>query len=192
MDAKKRKAALFIGAIVIAVMFVTSYVAFGSNGGASSTTTSIGQAAYPVFGTVNALVTGYGSTLTVFLTNSSVGGALNTTLTNLEANGSIANYLSTPSEFIIYASGSNAYSLQQLFGSTLPANSIRINATEKIMIPQTITLYYYGQAIRTYPNIFNFTISSAALQPIGANTTVNVQALVTSTGQVYNNNLGVT
>lgn len=189
---KRKKMMLLVGSIVIAVMFVTSYAAFGTNGTPSSTTTTIKQNIYPVFGNANAVVTGYGSTMTIFASNNSTATKAGNLLTKLESNGSISNYLTAGNEFIIYASGITAYALQGTLYNSIPGNSITINATEKVRLPASMTLYYYGRPIPTYPSNLNFTISVPVLKQVGTNLTVNVHALVFQNGQVYSNNIQVT
>jgi hypothetical protein len=188
---QRKKTLLFIGAMIVAVMFVTSYAAFGTNGSVPTTSTTIKQATYVVFGSVNAVIIGYGSSLNVALINKSLGNMLNSTLSNLEANSIITNYVPTPGGVVVYAPGNSPYVVQQAFFGSFPANSIAINGTELVKLPQSFTLFYYGTAIRVYPNATNFTVPSQLLKKIGANTTVRVQALTLPNGFVYKNNIQV-
>ncbi len=188
---QRKKTLLFIGAMIVAVMFVTSYAAFGTNGSVPTTSTTIKQATYVVFGSVNAPVIGYGSSLTIGLVNKSLGSMFNSTLANLEANSIITNYVPTPGGVVVYAPGNSPYVVQQAFFGSFPANSIAINGTELVKLPQSFTLFYYGTAIRVYPNATNFTVPSQLLKKIGANTTVRVQALTLPNGFVYKNNIQV-
>ena len=116
---------------------------------------------------------------------------INQTLSNLEANNSINDYIQTSGAFIIYASQLTPYQLQQLFLSKLPANSIALNGTERITIPKIITLYYYGRPISVYTNTTGFTISTAALKPLNATLPVSIEAIVLENGAVYQNNIKV-
>lgn len=187
----RKQLILLAGTIVVAVMFISSYAAFGGNGGQSTTTTSVAQSTLPVFGNANAVVTGYASSLTVSLNDKNASGAVNKTLSELESNGSINDYIQEPSSFIIYAANENPYQIQQLFLSRLPGNSISINSTEKVAIPAILTLYYYGRPVSVYTPVSNFTLSSSLLSPIGSNVVVSVQALVTQAGQLYGDNIQV-
>ncbi len=189
--ANRKKLLFLIGAVVVAVMFISSYAAFGNNSGPGATTTSIKQATLPVFGTANAIVTGYASSLTLIVRQGNATGIINQTLSNLEANNSINDYIQTPGMFVIYASKSTPYQLQQLFLSKLPANSIAINGTERVAIPKIITMYYYGRPISVYTNTTGFIISTAALKPLNSTITVNVEAIVLESGAVYQNNIQV-
>ncbi len=189
---RKKKLTLFIGAIVVGVMFVTSYAAFGSNGSAPTSSTTIRQNTYAVFGSVNAIVTGYGSSLMITLDNKSAGNALNSTLSRLEANNTITNFIPTTGGFLVYATGNFPYTAQETLYGSLPQNSISLNGTEVISTPNAFVLYYYGTAIDVYTNITNFTVPSSLLKPIGYKTKVNVQALVLQDGRVYDSNIQVT
>ncbi len=188
-----RKQLLFlVGAVIVAVMFVSSYAAFGSGGGVSSASTSIKQSTYVVFGSANAVVTGYMNSITLIVKQGNVTGTINQTLSGLEANSSINDYILASGTFVIYASKSNPYQLQQLFLSKLPPNSIAVNATERIAIPNVIALG--PQPLSVYTNMTNFTLSVARLQPLGGNLTVSVQALVFEKGLnwfIYQNNIQV-
>ena len=135
-----------------------------------------------VFGNVNALVTGYSSALNIGLINKSLGNMLNSTLLNLESNNIITNYVPTPGGVVVYAPGNSPYAVQQVFFGSFPVNSITINGTELVKLPGSFTLYYYGTAIRVYPNVTNFTVQSQLLKKIGANTSVRVQASPYRTG----------
>lgn len=189
---KRKKMVLFIGAMVVGVMFVTSYAAFGNNGSTPTSSTTIAQSTYPVFGSANAVITGYGSSLSVTLVNQSASNALNSTLSALESNGTITNFIPTSNGFIVYAQGSAPYTVQQSFQSSLPPNSIALNGSESVSIPKKMVLYYRGTAINVYANITNFSVYVHMLKPTGANISVNVQALVLPDGDVYNNNIQVT
>ncbi len=188
---KRKKMMLFLGAMVVGVMFVTSYAAFGNNGSAPTSSTTITQSTYPVFGSANAVVTGYGSSLSVTLVNQSADNALNSTLSALESNGTITNFIPTSNGFIVYAPGNAPYTVQQAFYSSLPPNSIALNGSESVSIPSRMVLYYYGTAINVYTNITNFSVPAQMLKPTGANVPVSVQALVLPNGNVYNNNIQV-
>ena len=188
---RKRKLALFAGAIVVAIMFLTSYAAFGSNGTAQSTTTSIKQSTYPVFGNANAVVIGYGSSVSVTLIDINASGALNSTLSKLEANSTITNFIPTATGFIVYAPGSAPYTVQEAFGSALPHNAIALNGTESIRIPSSLVLYYYGTETNVHTNTTNFTIPVQELKPTGSNVSVSIRALVLPDGNVYQNNIQV-
>ena len=194
MDKSKRKnVILFIGSMVVAIMFITSYVAFGSNGPVASTTTVKPHNTSVVFGSANAIVEGYQSSLVVTLKQKNDSSALNQTLSGLEANGLIASYSQeTGNIFSIYlAANFSAYQFQQYAANAIPQNALQINATEDVRIPNTLQLYYYGRQLTVYTQITNFTVSGTMLQPVGANVPVKIQALITSNYTVYNSNIQV-
>ncbi|MCL4389471.1 MAG: hypothetical protein M1528_02125 [Candidatus Marsarchaeota archaeon] len=192
MEKDKRKRLLFlIATVALAVMFVTSYAAFGSGSSISTSSTTINQQTIAVFGTSNAVVAGYGSSITLSIINSSIGGKVNSTIAALYSNGSIANYVQLPNGFTLYMANMSAYGLQELFSSTLPRNSVRINASETVKLPPSIKMYYNGNPIFVRSSILNFSLQRSPLLQEGSTVSVNVQALVLLNGSVYNGNIRV-
>ncbi len=191
MDEKRKKTILFIGTVIVAIMFVTSYAAFGNNGIPTTSTTTQRQTTYYSTGTSNAAVTGYGSSISVVLLNKSASNTLNSTISQLEANNTITNFIPTSRGYVLYAPGNAPYVVQQAFLSSLPVNSISLNGSERVVIPNSFILFYYGSAIHVYTNVTNFTVTVSKLSPIGASTRVNIQALVLPNGQIYNNEIQV-
>lgn len=188
---KKRKLILLAGALIVGVMFVTSYAAFGTNGSTQTSSTTVKQTTYPVFGSVNAIVNGYGSSITVTLLDGNASAKLNSTLAGLESNSTVTNFIPTGNGFVVYAPGNDPYAAQQAILAQLPDNSVAIQGTEIVGIPGTFTLYYYGTGIKIYTNITNFTVPAQPLARRGSNISVSVQALVMPNGYVYNKNIVV-
>ncbi len=113
MDKKKIE---LLASIFVAVIFLTSYAAFGSNGSNTTTTTvssNPGQTFYAV-GNVTGAITGYGPALSLTMkcnasAMSNESAMLNDLLANLEANNSISNYYSpTQSQFMIETGNLNS------------------------------------------------------------------------------------
>ncbi len=188
---RKKRYALLLGSIVVAVMFITSYAAFANNGSVPTSTTTIQETTYYVTGQANALVTGYSSTLTVYTSNNSTASQMQSLLSSMESNGSISNYLTAGNQYILYTTGMTPYAAQQAITGSLPANSVAINGTERVQLPQSVSTSYYGKAVTIYPSVLNFTISTPMLLPVGASASVTVHALVLGNGQVYDSNIQV-
>ncbi len=194
METKKEKNFLMlIGALVVGVMFITSYVAFGSNGSAAPATSTVPQKTAVFFGNANAVVTGYGTSMEIFAAHSNASALLNKTLSSYDAQNSIIIQGQLGGTFEIDTLGNlTAYDIQQDLYNSLPPNSIRINAQEFVRLPNTLTMYSYGEGIPVRLSIVNFTVNKSILTPIGSNITVDVQAQILSNGTIFDNNIKVT
>ncbi len=193
MDRSKRnKIIMFLGSVVVAVMFITSYAAFGNNGGTTVTTTVKPTKTYYVSGSTNALVTGYGSEATLVLKNNSQSNYINLTLSKLESSNYIYNYNKFGNSYLVELSSNfSSYNLQIYLSNSIYSNSIQLNATENVKIPDVLDLYNYGSLVHIYTTNTNFSISKYVLVPINSIIPVNVQAIVTANGTVYNNSISV-
>lgn len=195
MESKSKKRLYLIGAIVVAVMFVTSYAAFGNNnvGTGISSTTVASCGGYFVTGTVNSVIIGYGSSVAVTSTNQSTIFISNLTsrLGDLQANGSISEYrLYDNGTFGVYLASINAYALQILLKNI--SSQLHVNGTEDVALPHTVLLYYSGNPIHIVLPIQNFTITTNALSQLNSSATLKVYALVNKTGIVCNKQVSVT
>ncbi len=180
MENDKRKRGLFlIGSIIVAIMFVTSYAAFGNGNGPSTTSTTIisGQT-IAAFGTVNAIVTGYGKKFTITLGKNISTDSLNITLSNMQSNGSISSFLYQQNAVTLYSGSISAYSLLRLLEHLFPSNSIIANVSENVTLPSSIKLYYYGRPIEGYIKSQDAVIYRSEFSPLGSNLSVHIAALV--------------
>jgi hypothetical protein len=182
MENDKRKRVLFlIGSIIVALMFVSSYAAFGNNGSVqtTTTTTTIGYT-IPVFGTANAVVIGYGSKFTIYLSKNASSNLINSTLSNLQLNGSISNYIGLQKVFTIYAGNMSSYSLLGLLNKAMPQNSIIANVSENVTLPTSILMTYpsTGRQVEAYFYHRNAIVYRGSFSAIGSNTPVHISALI--------------
>ena len=106
----------FVGALFVAVIFLTSYAAFSGNSSRNTTSTTSTVATYYAVGSTNAAITGYNSTLFVnvsckgILQNQTVN-RINAVATQLENNGSVLTYSSSGNNFQIGPQNMNSKSI---------------------------------------------------------------------------------
>jgi hypothetical protein len=194
MNQKTKKLLLFLGAVFVAVIFLSSYLSFQNNSLATSSTTTVASVAtFPVFGSSTATVTGYGANANITV-NSVYGGAdanVMKTLSELETNGSINNYIGSNGSYEVFLSTINAYYLQQqLQNAVNSSNAVVVSATTYIMLPSNVTLYANNYPVRVYLSDRNLSVGTTRLECIGSIINVSLRALVTSNGILYGN-LGV-
>ncbi len=200
LDDKKKKAIMFWGTMLVAVMFISSYAAVGNNNVTSTrntTTSTVNVRTYPAFGTANGVIVGYGQGATLMFNksvNATTGNQIVSLLGSLEANGSINSYNPIAnSNFSILLGTANAYGIQQLFRSKLSwGNSISVNSTSTLELPSIVKLYVSTQAASVRLSQTNYTVYMYPLRPPGTIVNVSVKATITANGTVYQNQLVVT
>jgi hypothetical protein len=197
MDTKTKKLVFLIGAILIAVIFITSYAAFSSNNTASTTTTTVKSVeSFFATGSSNAIITNYSDIAYVVISNSTNFTKENTTITtelnSLESNGSIDNYINTNNSYQVVLSSVSAYDVQQLLYKDLGTqNTIKVGSTAYITLPPTITLFYNNQPITTRIPSQNYSIYMQNIKAINSTINVSISTLVTANGSIYNNQFRV-
>jgi hypothetical protein len=206
MDPDKRKRmVMFIGTMIVAIMFVTSYLAFGNNSSGTSTssaTTTIRSSTLVVSGEANATITNYTPNFRITLSNYSTAniGALNSTLSKLMSNGSISNMLPEGNgSFAIYSGLLDTYDIYKTISTQPIGNYIAWNATAVISLPQYLTLYYGSHAINVSVGSFVSQTGVSSISLLGSKIKVNVLAQVYLSSNtfpeaytVYNNEIEVT
>ncbi len=194
---KKKKTFIFLGTLFVVIMFLSGVAAFGNNNVQSQSTTTVSSVrTVPVFGSANAIVLGYSDYAVVSLgtQNQTSLAAVNRTLLALERNGSVTAYFSSgPRSFEVNLGTMNAYALQQLFLSRLQTrNSIGVNATTYVLMPQTIIAYNNNAPVKIALSQLNYSISISPLPGVGSPLNVSVKALIALNGSVYQNQVVVT
>ncbi len=183
----KKKKIMFIGSMIVALMFISSYASFGNNNISSSTTTiqkSTGPEYY-VSGEVNGTITGYSQNALLKVSNnsSSMQKSIVSTLSRMEANGSISNYVQVTDGYDIVTGSMDAYLLQHYFFNSYGASNVSVSAKSTVKLPPTIVLYYLGRPINAVvAGTYNLSIS-----PLIANGSVvalNAHAIVNGTGAI--------
>lgn len=206
MDSDKRKRAImFIGTMIVAIMFVTSYLAFGNNSGSSTTstaTTTIRTSTIVVSGETNATITNYTPNFLIGLSNASAANfnALNSTLSHMLSNGSITNMQPQGNNsFAIYSGSLDTYELYGILSAQPVGNYLAWNATADISLPKYIILYYGPNRLNVSVGSFVSQTHVSSIKPLGSKVQVNVLAQVYAVNnafpagyQVYNNEIVVT
>lgn len=148
-------------------------------------------------GYANALITGYAQTARIRPLNSSnsIISTITALMSELEANGSIGNYIYTNNSYEVYNSALSAYALQSLLHADLnSSNSVTVGSTANIMLPSHINFYYLNSnsPVDVSFSNRNHTLYLGSVRSIGSTINVSVSALLTQNGMPYNSKLGIT
>ncbi|MDE1865290.1 MAG: hypothetical protein KGH94_01465 [Candidatus Micrarchaeota archaeon] len=192
MEDKTKRIVIFLGSLFAAIIFVSSYAAFGNNSTGTSTTTTVSSAnTIPVYGSANAVIVNYSYSAYVGVSNKIELTALNKTLGDLEANGSVSNYVPFNStSYQALLSGINAYQLYTYLSNALNATDVSVGAGAFVNLPARVNMYYSAgsQVPVAFPEK-NYSVYLTRVFPIGANVPVRIQALITTRGDLYNNQI---
>lgn len=199
MDQKKKNLILFIGAIFIALIFLSSYAAFSNNNTSNASTSSTVKPAETHYatGNTNAVITNYSDIVNVTLSNNSnaTTTALQNILSKLESNGSISNYIYANNNYEVVLLGMDASTLKQSISnqanSTIPNNTIHIGSTATVMLPAGLVLYYSGSPENVYLTSRNYSVYLNNIKSIGTSINVSVSALLERNGSIYNNEVRI-
>ncbi|MCL4411712.1 hypothetical protein M1329_02160 [Candidatus Marsarchaeota archaeon] len=195
---RRRGYLMLIGTIIVAVMFVSSYlVSNNSQGSATTTKTTIPSNVKSYFATndsVPATLRGYGSTLSLTIANNTTDiNSVTGILSNLTSEGAIS-YTPRGNTFsVLLFSNLTPYSLEQELSNAIgPASIKNASAVAYVSLPAIVPMYIGGQPIRVaIGNSTQYPITLPRLEPEESFVLVGVQALVTTSGQVYNNSIRV-
>lgn len=197
MDTKKKQLIFLVGSIFVAVIFLTSYAAFSNNNsGTTSTSTIKSSQTFFAVGNANAVIFNYSDIAVVALSNSSnsIRDNVNTTMSQLESNGSLQDYIYSGSNntYQVVLSTISAYGLQQLlYSNATITNSVSVGSTASILLPSTVTLHYTNVPITISPPNRNDTVYLKNVKRIGTVINVSISALLGRNGSVYNNQFRV-
>jgi hypothetical protein len=200
MEQEKRKKLILIGTLAMAIIFITSLTSLSNNGSANSTTTTIKpENTTLAIGYANAIVSSYGSRLTISFSNTSgnLSSKVSSELAILSKNGSVNDFIPSGNSFIIYPGNMSAYGIvSAINGTAMGKGGFYVNATTNLKLPSVLSLYSNGQLLPTrVPANQTYGLQSNSLESIGSTITVKVQALVyaNATGSgaysIYNNNV---
>jgi hypothetical protein len=151
---ERKKLIELIGSVFVALIFLSSYAAFGNTaqGQSNATTTAQVQTFYAV-AEANATIQSYGSVMNISISCASSASAsnavnatnvsdeLNGALAQLERNGSVANFYSAQANQILVQAGSaNAYSLFLRLSRGIGSGTActRFSGTANLSLPGTI------------------------------------------------------
>jgi hypothetical protein len=194
---KMKRAVFFIGALFVAIIFITSYAAFSSNnsGGTQSTTTTVSNArTLLVSGIANAVVSNYTYIALVGPVPANQIKAVNNTLNNLQFSGAISNILPSNASYRVILSTINPYQLYLSLSNATSGANVMVASQAEVTLPNTIEAYYYGSSLfipvhlpqRVYP------LYLANVLALNSTLSVRVSILITSNGSVYQNQVELT
>jgi hypothetical protein len=188
---------LFLGSLVVAIMFITSYAA-SSNNSNSSTTTTVAynySGAVPMTGTANAVVANYTDSPTITISGSSYNSselAVTNYLNSLENKGAIITYSPSGNQFSVLLNGSfNSFELQEGLYSRFGSNAT-VGGTVYIRLPKTVRMYDGTQGFTLNAPTSEYAVKISPLPELGSNVSVHILALISSKGQFVPNQTDVT
>jgi hypothetical protein len=198
MQTKTKKIIFLVGAIFVAIIFLTSYAAFSNNNTSGTTTTSTVKQNQPTFfatGSASAVITNYTQVATVRILNdsNSTNDAISNLMSQLESNGSVDNYIYSNGSYDVYLATISPYGLQSIFDKSVPANAVSVGSTADITLPASINMFYPGtvQPINVPLSSRNYSLYLSTLQSLNSTINVSISALITETGQVYENQMRI-
>ena len=193
MNDKNKKIVLFLGTVLVAVIFLSAYASFNNNNVSNSSTSTIkNPQTFPSFGNSNAVISSYGNIVNITFSGNS-NASVNATaalLSNLESKGAVNNYFYSGNRYEAILSNITAYQLRQMvYNITNQSNSISVGSVAYLKFPGTVTLYYVGTPVNLYLANKNYSIYMKNVKSIGSTVNVKVFALLTKNGSIYNNQL---
>ncbi len=200
---EKKKLTELLAAIFIAVVFLSSYAAFGANSGgagAKTSTTTI-PGTIQVHGSASASIVSYGTVLDANVSCANAGAvasSLNTFLSALERNGSISNFYSPEDSEVLLELGN--YTAAEAYGALAArlgrnASCTSFSATQAtVQLPSSMNVTYGTGSVRITipPGLRNYTRQVRLSGAMGSGVNVSVYALVTNNGTIFNSQIVVT
>ncbi|MEM0074413.1 MAG: hypothetical protein QW091_00970 [Candidatus Micrarchaeaceae archaeon] len=190
---EKKKLIEFIGSLFVAIIFISSYAAYGmgsssSNSASKSKATNSTQLIYGIAFT-NATITNYTNVFSI-ATNCIGKSALklNETLDAMLANGSIAEYYqSSPNVFSVDSGNESANSILHYIYNSF--NCVNITAGAEIELPYNASFYFgaLGRSIKlAIPNALRMHSVAMYFSPNVSNINVSIGALSSEYGIIKN------
>lgn len=198
MEEKTKKMIFTIGSLFVAVIFVTSYAAFGntSNGSSSTTSTVLSGNNILALGQANGIIENYSYVVNVTSLNASQNARLNMTLLDMESNNTVISFFARNSTtYTAEISGIGAYQLYTYLTNTLNYSNVTLGATAFVRLPASINMQYGASSQQEAPVSLspkNYTTYLPNVLPIGTRVPFKIQALITERGQIFNNNIKLT
>jgi hypothetical protein len=194
---EKRRMIELIGALFVAVIFLTSYAAFAGGGARAygNATTTARVRTYYVTGRAQANITSYGQVLEANVScknATSVESLMNGLLAAMERNGSVSNFYS-PSQghILVQLANYTAYKVYGLLSAGIGPSAACTNFTTQAnaQLPARITFSLpaskSGFAIAIPSSQRSFTLPIALGSVTNSIINVSVATLVTENGTIY-------
>lgn len=192
MEDKTKKIIFFIGSLFAALIFITSYAAFGNNSNTTTSTTTVSSAnTVFVYGTANGVVVNYSYTTYITASSKNQVEALNATLNALTANGTVSSYVQVNSTaYQAILSGMNPYQFSRYLSGAFNYSNVSVGGLAYVRLPGTVNMYYgAGSAVPVAFPAKNYTVPLLDAVPIGSNVPIKIQVLITTSGTIYNNQI---
>lgn len=192
-DAKKTF--LFIGSLIVAIMFITAYAGNSNNNTTTTTTVAYNYSgSVPMIGYANAIVVNYTSSPTINVIGNYNNTSLGVTnyLNSMVATGNVLTYSPNGNQFSVLLNGSfNAYELQNAISSRF-GNNTSISSNVYVKLPKTVKLLDGTQKYTLAAPGGEYSIKVTPLPILGSNVSVKILALISAQGQFEPNQTEVT
>lgn len=199
---EKKKIIELISSIFVAVIFLTSYAAFGNVVGAPRTTTTTAntQTLYAsVQGAANVISFGPALSISISCLNTtSVSSKINAILVSLQENGSVGSFYSQEAAQVLVEAGNmSSYNIYSLLARGIDDNvsCTGFSSSANIELPASMNFYvhpqdsYQGGYINlTIPeSLRRASVPAQFIQNMSKSVNVSVAVLLTTNGSIYGN-----
>ncbi len=182
MDDKRKKTLLFLGSLLVAVMFLTGAAGLGSGNSSpiSSSTTSthtlnIKNISGPISVILNATVYKYGSSIKLSLYNDTYANKTTALLSSMRNNSSIDKFTHVSDAFHIYPGKYNTYQIYVDLLKELGNSSFSFSAPEYIRLPAYANLSLSNGIIVANTSLARYYEINSS--PVALNSTIQVTVL---------------
>jgi hypothetical protein len=195
---EKKKLIELIGSIFVAMIFISSYAAFGVGRITVNTTTTVQQQqTFYAIAQTTANIISYGSTMNINISCQNVmnlSRQVNDLLADLESNNSVSYFYSQQAGQIIVQSGkvdtyANYNSISSYMG--VNANCTEFTSSATVMIPNKMNFYAPLQKssmiILISNNRRDYSVPIKFVNNMSNTLNVSVSALLTLNGSIYGN-----
>jgi hypothetical protein len=181
MDDKRKKTLLFLGSLLVAVMFLTGAAGLGSGNSAPSSSAAsthmlnIKNMSGPISVILNATVYKYGSSIKLSLYNDTYANKTAALLSSMRNNGSIDTFTQVSDAFDIYPGKYNTYQVYVDLLKELGNSSFSFSAPEYIRLPA-----YANLSLSNGIMVVNTSLArdyEVYSSPVAPNSTVQVTVL---------------
>ncbi len=194
---ERKKLIELVGSIFVALIFLSSYAAFGNVSPSNSNGTTTLRPSQTVYATANgnAIITSYGGVMNINVLCSnvtSVSNSLNSELQVLERNGSVSNFYSQQAaQILVQAGNTSTYPLFLLLykDTGTYASCTNFTSTANVKLPNRMTFYIPSQstsAIISIPSDMQaYSLPVELHRNMSDTINVTASALLTLNGSIY-------
>ncbi len=194
---ERKKLIELIGSVFVALIFLTSYAAFGGGapGNSTGTTTLTPSQTFYAVANGNATITSYSSVMNIDIlcaNVSNVSSRISTALQALEKNGSVSNFYSQQAaQMLVQAGNLTTHALFLLLynDSGSGAACTQFTSTANVKLPRNLTFYLPSQgnsaiisipsSMQAYSVPITLSLNMSSVMKITAST------LLTANGTIY-------